>query len=190
MEACNYDDQALILDLEACCYENCGSISYVSGGASTVIISDLYGTSEEVTISSADPVAEFCLPSDCYIVSTTGGGSWTLTGNFGSDIQGNGSMEPTYFSVGGSNCVYGCTILCACTYDETANILDMADCSFDDCSGCTYESATNFNSNAGVDDGSCEFDLSNPCPADINEDGSVTTADLLQFLGAFGTVCE
>ena len=190
MEACNYDDQALILDLEACCYENCGSISYVSGGASTVIISDLYGTSEEVTISSADPVADFCLPSDCYIVSTTGGGSWTLTGNFGSDIQGNGSMEPTYFSVGGSNCVYGCTILCACTYDETANILDMADCSFDDCSGCTYESATNFNSNAGVDDGSCEFDLSNPCPADINEDGSVTTADLLQFLGAFGTVCE
>lgn len=30
----------------------------------------------------------------------------------------------------------------------------------------------------------------NPCPADLNQDGSVTTADILQFLGAFGTNCE
>ena len=39
------------------------------------------------------------------------------------------------------------------------------------------------------DDGSCTFDIANPCPADLNGDGSITTGDLLIFLGAFGTIC-
>ena len=60
----------------------------------------------------------------------------------------------------------------------------------DGCTGCTYEDTTNYDETDGNDDGSCAFDLSNPCPEDINQDGSVTTADLLLFLGAFGTVCE
>jgi len=79
----------------------------------------------------------------------------------------------------------------------------IEECNFDECSGCTYDTATNYYPldedgepitigfvPPAVDDGSCEFDLSNPCPADINGDGTVNTTDLLAFLGAFGTVCE
>jgi hypothetical protein len=93
-------------------------------------------------------------------------------------------------STGGNNCISGCTIACACNFNPAANITNLADCTFDNCSGCTYPDAENYDPTAGSDDGSCTFDLQNPCPADLNQDGSVTTADLLQFLGAFGTVCQ
>jgi hypothetical protein len=188
--ACTYDPEATILDLEACCYDNCVTIT-PNSGTTTVYVSDLNGDIvDEVMLSAGDAPYVACLASDCYIVSSEGSGSWTMSGIFGLAITGGADFEPTYFSVGGSNCVYGCNVLCACNYNEAANILDIATCSFDDCAGCTYEDATNYDATAGVDDGSCTFDLSNPCPADINEDGNVTTADLLVFLGAFGTVCE
>jgi hypothetical protein len=49
--------------------------------------------------------------------------------------------------------------------------------------------AANYDAAAISDDGSCTFDIANPCPADLNGDGSITTGDLLIFLGAFGTIC-
>ena len=137
----------------------------------------------------------YCLASGCYILSVgedtwPGEVSWTISGVFGGVLSGGVEFGPEYVSVGGNNCIEGCDVACACNYDPAANILVIEECNFDDCAGCTYPDATNYDSTAGVDDGTCEFDLSNPCPADINEDGSVTTADLLVFLGAFGTVCE
>ena len=78
--------------------------------------------------------------------------------------------------------------------------------------GCTYEIASNYNDLATSDDGSCLFDDCDPnagydegynagvesvdcpdvssCPSDLNGDGTITTGDLLVFLGAFGTICE
>lgn len=75
--------------------------------------------------------------------------------------------------------------------------------------GCTYEAALNYNPDALDDDGSCEFECDTQeaydqgytdgfnfyqstlqCPGDLNEDGAVTTADLLAFLTLFGTVCD
>lgn len=56
--------------------------------------------------------------------------------------------------------------------------------------GCTYPAASNYSPEAQVDDGSCVFNLENTCPADINDDGLVNSNDLLDFLAAFGTVCE
>jgi hypothetical protein len=66
--------------------------------------------------------------------------------------------------------------------------------------GCTYAEACNYASDANTDDGSCIF--ANPgedcdgnslndasCPADIDGDGVVATADLLLFLSAFGDDC-
>jgi hypothetical protein len=60
-----------------------------------------------------------------------------------------------------------------------------------------------------MDDGSCTFTLANcgpgtywdpffmacmpeadPCPEDINGDGTVNTADLLDLLAVFGTNCQ
>lgn len=81
--------------------------------------------------------------------------------------------------------------------------------------GCTDPFACNYNSNATHDSGICLFsggpcddgdpnttnDMYNlscncvgipstPCPADLDGNGEVNTADLLEFLGVFGTTCD
>lgn len=82
------------------------------------------------------------------------------------------------------SCIYlGCTDPVALNYDETAT-QDDGSCQYE---GCTYADADNYDPMANVDDGSCVF--SNPCPEDLNGDGIVNAADLLAFLGAFGTTC-
>lgn len=82
------------------------------------------------------------------------------------------------------------------------------------CVGCTYSDACNYQPDALMDDGSCDFTclydnticgsgtlwnpetgecitipMYDPCPADVNNDGSVTMADLLLMLVSFGTYC-
>ena len=42
--------------------------------------------------------------------------------------------------------------------------------------------------NAGLN--SVECPDNNNCPSDINSDGSVSTADLLEFLSEFGAICD
>ncbi|WP_306641918.1 lamin tail domain-containing protein [Sanyastnella coralliicola] len=83
--------------------------------------------------------------------------------------------------------VDGCTDPTACNYDAAANV-DDGSCDFTSCFGCTYPTADNYDATATVDDGSCVF--TNSCPEDLNQDGIVNAADLLQFLGAFGSACE
>jgi hypothetical protein len=53
--------------------------------------------------------------------------------------------------------------------------------------GCTYPEATNYDSTATVDDGTCLFDA--PCQTDFNNDLITDTTDLLIFLAAFGQPC-
>ena len=109
--------------------------------------------------------------------------------------------------------VMGCTYPDACNYNELANV-DDGNCDFGTCvfSGCTYEGADNYNAEATNDDGSCIYDEAldevfqsgydsglndapecppsdNSCPEDLNNDGEVSTADLLNFLSAFGESC-
>ena len=84
---------------------------------------------------------------------------------------------------------FGCNNPAACNFNPNAILCNEAECEFDSCYGCTYVSSNNFDSNATIDDGSCEFTLDNPCPADLNGDGSVSTADLLEFLVDFGNPC-
>ena len=57
------------------------------------------------------------------------------------------------------------------------------------CAGCTYDTAENYDDMATQDDGSCSFETENSCPADLTGDGTVSTADLLEFLTAFGQIC-
>jgi|GEM_PF-1419635 len=54
-------------------------------------------------------------------------------------------------------------------------------------SGCTYDFACNFNPSAEVDDGSCEVS-SCVLSGDLDNDGAVTTSDLIAFLAVFGQV--
>ncbi len=53
--------------------------------------------------------------------------------------------------------------------------------------GCTYENALNFNPAAISDDGSCQFESS--CGFDADEDGVVDIDDLMEFIGAYGSIC-
>jgi hypothetical protein len=49
----------------------------------------------------------------------------------------------------------------------------------------------NYDAAAILDDGSCEMSSgANPCPTDLNGDGTTSVSDLLMLLGAFSTPCE
>ena len=133
----------------------------------------------------------YCLADGCYSICTEGIGpeiSWNIVGAFGGVVAG-GAGESVTFNVGsGDKCVVECDISCACNYNPSTNISDLSLCVFDGCSGCTYPDAENYDETAVSDDGSCSFDIANPCRADLYGDVSVSTADLLEFLTAFGQI--
>ncbi len=102
----------------------------------------------------------------------------------------------------------GCTYSIACNYDANATVddgscvfaepnydcdgnclLDLNNnglCDLDETAGCTNAEAINFNAEATLDDGSCMV----TCKGDFNNDGIITTADLLSFLAIFGGQCN
>lgn len=58
--------------------------------------------------------------------------------------------------------------------------------------GCTYIEASNYDPMATIDDNSCAFEggtVTSGCASDLNADGTVSTADLLEFLISFGQIC-
>ncbi len=121
--------------------------------------------------------------------SVTVGGVLVASGVVGGNTTGTETgIAPECGSEPG---VGGCTYTFACNYDPEATF-DDGSCEVGSCSGCAYPDAINFNPVAVFDDGSCVFDLvtENECPGDINEDGVINTADLIVFLGVFGTICE
>ena len=198
--ACNFDAAALI-DNGTCCYDNCLTInmndSFGDGwNGAFYTLTSVDGTeigtgTVEAGTSASD---SYCLEPGCYNIAVTNGDwpaevSWSVVGAFAGLVNG-GAGESVTFNVGsGDQCVVGCDIACACNYNPATNITDVATCVFDGCAGCTYPSAENYDETAVTDDGSCSFDIANPCPADLNGDGSVSTADLLEFLTAFGQIC-
>ena len=90
--------------------------------------------------------------------------------------------------------VCGGTALAGCTdQDSLSSILAIVDDG--SCANAVvegwYENASNYNPLANVDDNSCVFeDTGSDCPGDLDNDGSVATADLLQFLAFFGQTCQ
>ena len=56
--------------------------------------------------------------------------------------------------------------------------------------GCTYEEALNYAEDANTDDSSCILPEVNPCPTDIDADGTTDTADLLLLLGSYSLTCD
>ncbi|WP_306643190.1 hypothetical protein [Sanyastnella coralliicola] len=82
----------------------------------------------------------------------------------------------------------GCTDPLSTEYNPFAGS-DDGSCMTPIAFGCTYPDADNYDASANTDDGSCTFTTGNDCPEDLNQDGIVNAADLLQFLAAFGTSC-
>jgi hypothetical protein len=75
---------------------------------------------------------------------------------------------------------------CPCDNDVNENGV----CDDAEVFGCTYLDAVNYNSLATADNGSCEFESTNACLADLDGNGVVATQDLLSFLSLFGEICE
>ena len=92
----------------------------------------------------------------------------------------------TLFSLASTLDIPGCTDSCACNYNSNAT-LNGGSCEFSSCGGCTYVEALNYDASATLEDGSCTFE--DDCPGDFDNDNSVTTADLLSFLTFYGTAC-
>lgn len=103
----------------------------------------------------------------------------------GSNWQGSLVLDGTP-GAENSQLIEGCTDPTACNFDPAANE-DNGTCDFASCVGCTYPSANNYDPAATQDDGTCDF-VDN-CPADLDGDGTIGAADLLVFLGSFGTTC-
>lgn len=199
--SCSYNADATIDD-GSCCYSNCVDIQMFDSlgdgwNGGYYVLSSVDGTEiGSGTIDAGSSATDsYCLADGCYILDVVGASwstemSWNVIGAFGGLVSGLADESVT-FNVGSADaCVVGCAISCACNYDENVNIADNDLCVFDGCDGCTYPDASNYDEGAITDNGTCEFEIANPCPADLNGDGSITTGDLLIFLGAFGTICE
>ena len=103
-------------------------------------------------------------------------------GNCASDVDQDGICDALE--------IPGCTAPDAMNFNPYATD-DDGSCVSGLQSGCTYSLAVNFDVSADYDDGSCIFDdAPNPCPADIDGDGSIAVADLLIILGVFGDACS
>ena len=198
--SCSYDELATIDD-GTCCYGNCVDVqmfdSYGDGwNGGVYTLSSVDGTvlgSGTIDVGSA-ATDSYCLADGCYTIDVVGASyagemSWSVFGSFGGLVSGLADESVTFNVGSGDQCVVGCDISCACNYDAAVNMQDLDQCVFSGCEGCTYPDASNYDGASISDDGSCVFDIANPCPADLNGDGSITTGDLLIFLGAFGTIC-
>ena len=53
-----------------------------------------------------------------------------------------------------------------------------------------YDMAMNYDPEATVDNGTCEFELADDCPSDVDGSGHVNVNDLLAFLPDYGSFCE
>ena len=187
--ACNYDSAADCDDGSCLNLDECGEC----GGSGTIGCTDNSACNYD---ADADCDDGLCTYPGCTNISAC-----------------------NYDSVAGcddGSCEYltcrGCTGQMACNYDSNASI-DDGTCEYISCAGCTISLASNYDSTATIDDGSCVFEVcditidnqavydgafsdgvasvpENICPADLNIDGVVNAADLLECLGSFGASCE
>lgn len=119
------------------------------------------------------------------------------------------NYDPTATTDDGSCEFGGCTDSTACNFESSA-ACDDGSCLYPcpDLAGCMDPTAINYYPAFEVDDGSCVYSeslcgentvwdetsgtcigLVNPCPADFDENGVVSTSDLLIFLVMFGSEC-
>ena len=128
---------------------------------------DLNGT---VYASGGAGTVTECIPNGCYTLNMTdsygdgwNGAVYTLTddagnvlatGDLDSAQQGDGTTQGAdIVQIGVDSCGLGCTDSTACNYDPDAT-LDDGSCDFA-CLGCTDPAACNYDATATTDDGSC-----------------------------------
>jgi predicted extracellular nuclease/plastocyanin len=178
-----------------------------SNGGEAVSLQDAWGNVvDDVTYASSGlwPGAGFSILGSTLIGNPNGGGASLeyipeilatyIAGTIAADNAFGNNWQASWVDGGtpgaANSSAFGCNDAEACNYNATAYLADNTSCTYD-CYGCTYPGAENFTNGATLDDGTCTFAPSgSDCPADINNDGTITAADLLLFLSAFGQNCE
>ena len=153
----------------------------------------------EGVVLGAEPTDAVANTQSCLTYSGTpfqeGVFEVTVTGDlmvsvFGSPVSaGQVSSSFTMVITPNANGILGCTYANASNYLPVATI-DDGSCVY---AGCMDPEASNFQIFATTDDGSCSYEcaaVEGPCMFDANNDGSIGSADLLDFLTAFGVSCE
>jgi len=129
-------------------------------------------------------------PGDC--ITFTNQSTGNPTGNVWSFPGGvpNSSSSPNPGTVcypSGGSFTASLTVSNANGSTSSQQVIAVGPC---EVPGCLYQAAVNFNPLATIDNGSCAFpDCQSNCPADLDGNGLVGVADLLQFVVAFGTIC-
>ena len=166
--ACNYDAEATIED--GSCIEGTGITIAVGGGSWDGEIGWSLDLNGEVFASGGAGTVTACLPEGCFTLSMTdsygdgwNGAIYTLsaadgtviaTGDLDTAQQGDGATQGSdVVQIGVDSCGLGCTDATACNYEPDAT-LDDGSCNFD-CNGCTDPAACNYDPTATQDDGSC-----------------------------------
>ena len=117
----------------------------------------------------------------------SGVGEWTITilNSWASSDGASYDTDITFIGLcEGLPATLGCMDSTACNYNPDATV-DDGSCEFTSCAGCTDDGACNYDVTATLDDGSCEY-ASCGCPGDLDGDGQVSVADVLLFLSDFG----
>ena len=109
--------------------------------------------------------------------------SLTLTWPVGGPV----GEQRSCFGLEGSSCP-GCTDPDDAAFSPFSE--DDSRCGGGSWSGCTIEAAENYDPAAFFDDGTCTFGSEDSCPMDLDDDGIVGIADVLQLLTYFGLFCE
>ena len=177
-----------------------------SNGGEAISLEDAWGNVvDAVTYASSGlwPGAGFSILGSTLIGNPNGGGASLeyipeilatyIAGTISADNAFGNNWQASWVDGGtpgaANSSAFGCNDAEACNYNATAYLADNSSCTYD-CYGCTYTDAENFTNGATVDDGTCTFaPAGSDCPADINNDGTITAADLLLFLSAFGQNC-
>ena len=110
------------------------------------------------------------------LVDTDGDGVCDEFEIYGCTDPNNPSYNPFATEDDGSCIVGGCALPFACNYDPTVDYTIIAMCDFFSCQGCTDETACNYDEDATINNGSCEYaeeyyDCDGNCINDSDGDG-------------------
>ena len=179
----NFSNSGEALSLRDAFGNTVNAVTYDDGGAWPSAAQGILGVNYIESPDGGCATLEYIPEILALSLTTPAGNGNDVPGNWQASWVDNGTPGAPNSSA------FGCNNPSACNFNPNAILGDESQCTFD-CVGCTYPNADNFTVGATQDDGSCQFTVANDCPADLNLDGAVTTADLLVFLVDFGAQCE
>lgn len=186
-DACNYDTDALVVDLTLCTYPPVG---YDDCAGTVCTDSDEDGNCDFDELPTC--VGEF----DAPVLVMSGvveldalPAAWPELVTYSSvtdehDVEISFLDYPGRLETGNYSVTRVYALVDACGNSAEAAQLLVA---IEQTAGCTNPAASNFSEDAVTEDGSCSYDP--VCPGDLNLDGIIGASDLLILLSGFGIPC-